>query len=82
MGGGKAARAGGREEVPNIVRILTRSGTISGDLRMAANRAAADISIHPELGSIDIWSVRALDKAWYRAAAPPQPASNGSSKGW
>ena len=28
----------GRKETPNIVRILTRSGTISGDLQTAANR--------------------------------------------
>lgn len=62
----------GRKETPNIVRILTRSGTISGDLQTAANRAAADILIHPELGSVDMWSFRALDKAveaGYRAAA-------------
>jgi len=62
----------GRKEAPNIVRILTRSGTISGDLQTAANRAAADILIHPELGSVDMWSFRALDKAveaGYRAAA-------------
>jgi len=62
----------GRKEAPNIVRILTRSGTISGDLQTAANRAAVDILIHPELGSIDMWSFRALDKAveaGYRAAA-------------
>jgi NTE family protein len=64
----------GRKEAPNIVRILTRSGTISGDLQTAANRAAVDILIHPELGSIDMWSFRALDKAVeagyrYRAAA-------------
>ena len=53
------------------VRILTRSGTISGDLQTAANRAAVDILIHPELGSIDMWPFRALDKAveaGYRAA--------------
>ena len=40
---------------------------------VAANRTAADISIHPELGSIEMWSFRALDKAvelGYRAAAP------------
>ena len=62
----------GRKEAPNIVRILTRSGTISGDLQTAVNRAAVDILIHPELGSIDMWSFRALDKAveaGYRAAA-------------
>jgi NTE family protein len=62
----------GRKEAPNIVRILTRSGTISGDLQTAATRAAVDILIHPELGSIDMWSFRALDKlveAGYRAAA-------------
>ncbi len=37
-----------------------------------AGLAAADILIHPELGSIDMWSFRALDKAveaGYRAAA-------------
>jgi NTE family protein len=62
----------GRKEAPNIVRILTRSGTISGDLQTAANRAAADVLIHPELDSIDMWSFRALDKAielGYGAAA-------------
>jgi NTE family protein len=61
----------GPREAPNIVRILTRSGTISGDLQTAANRAAADLLIHPELGSIDMWSFRALEKAvevGYRAA--------------
>lgn len=40
----------GRKEAPNIIRILTRSGTISGDLQTAANRAAVDLLIHPELG--------------------------------
>ena len=62
----------GRKEAPNIVRILTRSGTISGDVQTAANRAAADVLIHPELDSIDMWSFRALDKAielGYGAAA-------------
>jgi predicted acylesterase/phospholipase RssA len=62
----------GRKEAPNIVRIRTRSGTISGDLQTAANRAAVDRLIHPELGSVDMWSFRALDKlveAGYRAAA-------------
>jgi NTE family protein len=62
----------GHTEAPNIVRILTRSGTRSGDVRTAANRAAADVLIHPELDSIDMWSFRALDKAielGYGAAA-------------
>jgi NTE family protein len=61
----------GRREAPNIVRILTRSGTVSGDLQTAANRAAADLLIRPELGSIEMWSFRALHEAvdlGYRAA--------------
>lgn len=53
----------GRKEAPNILRILTRSGTISGDLQTAVNRAAADVLIHPELGAIDLWSFHELERA-------------------
>jgi len=51
----------GRRETPNILRILTRSVTINGDLEKAANRGAADVLIQPELSSIDILSFREFD---------------------
>jgi NTE family protein len=62
----------GRKDTPNIVRILTRSVTINGDLERAANRAAADVLIQPQLGSIDLLSFREFDRAvelGYQAAA-------------
>jgi NTE family protein len=61
----------GRRDMPGILRILVRAGTVNGDVQTVASRAAADLLIQPELGAIDMLSWSALDQsiaAGYRAA--------------
>lgn len=62
----------GRKQMPSILRILMRCGTVNSELQSVASRAAADVLIQPELPGIDMLSFQAFEKAaesGYRAGA-------------
>jgi NTE family protein len=66
----------GRKEVPSLVRILMRASAVNGEAQSAAVRAAADILIRPEVGSIPMLSFKAVDRAieaGYRAGIEAVP---------
>jgi NTE family protein len=66
----------GRKEVPSIVRILMRASLVNGEAQSAAVRAAADIVIRPDVGSISMLSFKAVDRAieaGYRAGMDAVP---------
>lgn len=52
----------GRKQVPGILKILMRSGTINGEAQTIASRAAADVLIQPPLESFDMLSWHAFDR--------------------
>jgi NTE family protein len=66
----------GRKQMPSIVRILMRCGTVNGEIQSVASRAAADLLIQPELTGIDMLSFQAFHQAvelGYRAGVAAIP---------
>jgi NTE family protein len=51
----------GRKQVPGMLKILMRSGTVNGEIQSIASRAAADVLIHPELSAYDILAWQSFD---------------------
>lgn len=51
----------GRKQVPGMLKILMRAGTVNGEIQSIASRAAADVLIHPELSAYDILSWQSFD---------------------
>lgn len=66
----------GRKQMPSILRILMRCGTVNSELQSVASRAAADVLIQPELAGIDMLSFQAFENAadlGYRAGLAALP---------
>ena len=62
----------GRHKMPNILKLLMRSGLVASEPRARANRLLADLLIRPDLGTIDLLSFGRYAEAiaaGYRGAA-------------
>lgn len=53
----------GRHKVPNILKLLMRSGLVASEPVCEANRRLADLLIQPDLGTIDLLSFARYDEA-------------------
>ena len=53
----------GRHKMPNILKLLMRSGLVASEPLCAANRLLADLLIRPDLGTIDLLSFNRYDEA-------------------
>ncbi|WP_375382428.1 patatin-like phospholipase family protein [uncultured Sphingomonas sp.] len=53
----------GRHKVPNILKLLMRSGLVASEPRCESNRRLADLLVRPDLGTIDLLSFNRYEEA-------------------